>query len=1070
MTDAHAVRYRITLFGTFEVLGKRDVATTAAWRSQQNRTILKVLLLNRGHTVTSDMLLDILWPDEAPTVTRRRLYVRMSQLRRMLDPDRPQVIIRSTDNGGYRIPLDAGLWIDVDAFEAAAARGRRAQERGSLDEAIRAYETARRLYRGDLLEEDRYADWTLSERERLLERYLTLLTELAEAYAQQGRYRRAIALYRRVLDRDPFREAVFVRLILVYTYAGEPSQALRMYERCRQILSEEMDIAPLPATQALAAQIRSGTLLTADKPPQYPPPAYVGRLFEIPYSLGHTPFVGREREYAWLIARWREARPGLILVEGEAGVGKTRLVEEALGFAATQSARVMRAFPLPEGTAAPYAPLVEALRPLWRTAPPLKEPSSSHSVLDSLFEAQSPSSPQAAGHQGTRDNAQRRPQSYIVNTATNWLKEQCPPETILYIDDAPNLDTASLALALGLAQAITVVVTARSEALSPSHPLREEFHVLAHSSQADLLAVNRIAEDAVTALIRQLAQRDLPRLTGQLASRTSGNPLFLVAALQSLFETGALHVDSSGAWAYDGGDVMIPPSVHELIEQRLQNLVREARQVFDVIALIDQDFDFALLQLITESEEIPLLNTLDDLIELGLVIEPRAQGRGEFAPAHGLYTEVARATLPGVRARRLHGRIGDALHTLYPDDVTYSPRLAYHYHRANRVTAAVPAAVRAGELALDQYSVQQAQAHFEDAARWTKAAAWTPPPPLLARLHAGWAEALRRGGEPEAALDHYTQALPHANDVLKLHLVYQMTALRTMNGADPHAFSRWAKELETEISNPLALSALRCVQTFWEALYGNPARARRCAAEGWSHLRHARGRDEVPQWLLDRATIILARTHALWGEWRLAQRYATQALDGNRARDDAYGAANAHVTLAQATYGLGHSDEAGTHAQRALSEAEAAGDLRLQGKAIHVQALVCLRGASPENVELLVERLLDIAEQTGDLEAYARGQLLRAQLLQRAGALDAARGLLQMLLARARGVGIPSYMVTMLRQLAEVQFAAGDIADAQATIHQGLILAHQCRMQHEVTRLTALTSKIGQREYPPSSR
>jgi len=1057
--------YRAHLLGTFEVTGDRDLASSTAWRSQQNRTILKMLLLNRGHTLTADALLELLWPNEDPTATRRRLYVRISQLRRMLDPEQPQAYIQSVDHGGYRFTPTAEWWIDVDAFEAAADRGRRAQEDGDLDAAIVAYEQARSLYRGDLLEEDRYADWTLAGRERLLERYLVLLAELAEAYAQQGRYRRAIALYRRILDRDPYREAVYVHLMLVCTYAGEPSQALRTYERCRQILADEMDIAPMPATQTLAAQIRSGTLQRIDDATLYPPPVYAGRLFEIPYSLGHTPFVGREREYAWLVARWREARPGLILVEGETGVGKTRLVEEALGFAATQGAHVMRAFPLPEGTAVPYAPLVEALRPLWHRVPPSKQLPARSPVLDRLFEKQ-PSSPrQPIGQRSESSGAHQYLQSHVVNAVTNWVSGQCPPETVLYIDDAPNLDATSAALVLGLAQAITVVVTARSEALPQNHPLREGFHVLARSSQADRLTVNRLTGEMVTTLIRQLAQRDLPSLTGRLASRTAGNPLFLVAALQALFEEGTLHTDAGGAWAYDGGDLSVPPSVRELIEGRLQRLAREAHHVFDTIALIGQDFDFALLQRITEINEMSLLDTLDDLIALGLVIEPRAQGRSEFAPAHGLYTEVAQATLPSVRARRLHGRIGDALRTLYPYDATRSARLAHHYHQADRLTEAVPAAVRAGELALDQYGVHQAQAHFEDAALWAKDATWTPPPPLLVRLHAGWAEALRRGGQPEAAFDHYAQALPHADDVLKLHLVYQMAALRTMNGADPGTFSRWGTELEAELSDPWALSALRCVQTFWEALYGNPERARRCAAEGWSHLRHARGTDEVPQWLLDRATIILARTHALWGEWRLAQRYATQALDGNRARDDAYGAANAHVTLAEAAYGLGQDDDARDHARKALSEAEAAGDLRLQGKAVHVLALVYLRDASPKHVEPLVVRLLEIAGHTGDLEAYARGQLLRAQLLQRAGALGAARDLLQPLLAKARSVGVPSYIVTILRQLAEVLLAAGDIDGARATGHEGLKLAYRCRMQHEVTRLTALESKINPEEF-----
>ncbi|MGC9469570.1 MAG: BTAD domain-containing putative transcriptional regulator, partial [Anaerolineae bacterium] len=385
MNNTAAGPYRVHLLGTFEIVGARDLTSTDGWRSQQSRTLLKFLLLNRGHVITADQLLELLWPNEDPEASRPRLYVRISQLRRMLDPEKPQAHIKTVEGRGYRFEVQPTWWVDVDAFDAAAEGGREAQEAGALSDAIAFYEEAHRLYRGDLLEEDRYADWAFVERERLLERYLTLLTELAEAYVQKGRYRRAIALYQRVLDRDPFREAVFVRLMLAYSHAGEQVHALRTFERCRRLLAEEMGVAPLPATQALAEEIRTGTYWTTDTAARYPPPAYDGRLFEIPYSLADTPFVGREREHAWLIARWREQRPGLVLVEGEAGAGKTRLVDEALGFAATHGATVLRMPPLTEGLTAPYAPVIEALRPLWRPETLSNLPVAHRRLLASLF-------------------------------------------------------------------------------------------------------------------------------------------------------------------------------------------------------------------------------------------------------------------------------------------------------------------------------------------------------------------------------------------------------------------------------------------------------------------------------------------------------------------------------------------------------------------------------------------------------------------------------------------------------------------------------------------------------------
>lgn len=258
---------------------------------------------------------------------------------------------RTRPGGGYTISAGADCWIDSEAFEAQAERGRRAQEDDHMLEAVTAYETARTLYRGDFLEENIYDDWTFAERERLRERFLVVLTELAECYARQGRYRRAIGACLQVLSTDSVREAVYVRLMLYYYYAGERTEALRTYDRCRRQLDEQLAVQPLPDTRRLAERIRDGSLWSLPDGPRYPPPAYEGRLYTVPYSLGAPPLVGRDREYAWLVERWLTMPHGLILVHGEAGAGKSRLVEEFLGYAAGQGAATLRGRGRPGPTA-----------------------------------------------------------------------------------------------------------------------------------------------------------------------------------------------------------------------------------------------------------------------------------------------------------------------------------------------------------------------------------------------------------------------------------------------------------------------------------------------------------------------------------------------------------------------------------------------------------------------------------------------------------------------------------------------------------------------------------------------
>ena len=126
---------RIRMLGPFQVLQDGDPIPSSTWRSQQTRTVLKVLLARRGRVVPADQLLEILWPEDDPDAGRKRLHVRVSQLRRALDPGGSSAPI-VTAEGGYAFSPEADCWLDVAEFEAQAERGRQCQEDGNLAEAV----------------------------------------------------------------------------------------------------------------------------------------------------------------------------------------------------------------------------------------------------------------------------------------------------------------------------------------------------------------------------------------------------------------------------------------------------------------------------------------------------------------------------------------------------------------------------------------------------------------------------------------------------------------------------------------------------------------------------------------------------------------------------------------------------------------------------------------------------------------------------------------------------------------------------------------------------------------------
>lgn len=664
---------RIQLLGNFILFRDGEPIDDKAWRSRQARTILKILLVQPGAVVTSERLIDYLWPDENESTARRRLHVRISDLRRVLPHPSPILTV----NSGYYFDVTCDYQLDVVAFEQWVENGRFHQEKNNLTEAIAAYENARDLYKGAFLAEDLYASWATAPREKFHELHLNSLSELADCYALQGRYRRAITLGQQVVATDSLREAVYVRLMLYHYYAGERTQALAVYARCQQLLSTELAVDPLPATTAIMHQIRDGALWRNDAIPRYPPPIYQGRLFETPYSLGNPPLVGREREYAWLVKQWQQPDVRLILLEGEAGIGKTHLLRAFANYAAGQKGVILHSR-LAQTEKRPFSLIIAALRPLLTVDMMAHLSPANRRALTTLWPhllAEKEQKPLDLGPE------QARLRLFAAVDAAVALA--LPTGGLWIVDNSHRTRSASLALLAQLTSHLNIVLAYRGGEAGDTHPLR---HMMPAVGKTALLSLTPLPQTAVSTLLTQLAQSDLPALAHRIASQSEGNPLFVIALLQHMFEEGVLYVDDNGRWRQtDEQTVSLPPTIRQTVEVRLQRLNRTQRHVFDIVAVLGGEFDFALLHQISHQSEAELLDLLDELLDAGLLIEPRLNGRKEFAIAHDYYVEIAYDTLPPVRRRRLHLWAGEAMETVYTDDLSpHYTTLAHHFHHANQ--------------------------------------------------------------------------------------------------------------------------------------------------------------------------------------------------------------------------------------------------------------------------------------------------------------------------------------------------------------------------------------------------
>jgi len=232
-----------------------DDVAVEDWPSARCRSLFGYLLTHREPWPAREVLMDVFWPGSSPDASRNSLNVAIHGLRRTLRTitDRPVIV---HGNGTYGISHDLRLWLDVDAFDSCVESGRRSEDAGDVDVAMRDYEFAEGLYRGDFMAEDPYEDWAALTRERLRLAHLDALGRLSNLYFNAGHYTACASLCQRIIERDPCREDAHRRLMRCYSRQGQPHLALMQYRACARALASELGVETDPATQELHEHIR----------------------------------------------------------------------------------------------------------------------------------------------------------------------------------------------------------------------------------------------------------------------------------------------------------------------------------------------------------------------------------------------------------------------------------------------------------------------------------------------------------------------------------------------------------------------------------------------------------------------------------------------------------------------------------------------------------------------------------------------------------------------------------------------------------------------------------------------
>jgi len=299
---------RVQLFGEFRVWRDHEELTPTLTHLGKPKLLLKILITRPGRIFLQDELIELLWPEMAPQTAAVNLRKRISELRKVLEPElargsKSQYIL--TRASGYCFNPKAPYTTDAQEFLKVWKKGQKLEQEGRLGPARREYEAAAALVSGDYLAEDRYEEWAIGLSNEWEERYLSLLEQLGECEAQLGRFHEAIARAHKGLTKQPWRERFYEQWMLYAYLYGEQAQALKAYEECVRLLKEHLRSSPSPRLKELHEQIVKGRVVGIDR---YRIPKRPRR--RVPLSLGRLPFVGRESELDRLIEQFETACAG----------------------------------------------------------------------------------------------------------------------------------------------------------------------------------------------------------------------------------------------------------------------------------------------------------------------------------------------------------------------------------------------------------------------------------------------------------------------------------------------------------------------------------------------------------------------------------------------------------------------------------------------------------------------------------------------------------------------------------------------------------------------------------------
>jgi DNA-binding SARP family transcriptional activator/predicted ATPase len=645
----------IKLFGGFCLTAAGQ--PVPGFHSPRLQSLLAYLVLHRDTPQARQWLAALLWPNAPDSQARTNLRKTILFLRQAL----PETdVFLKCDGTLLQWRVDAPFTSDVTDFESALAAG--------------AFEKAAALYTGDFLP-GMYDEWIQPERERLFQIYQQTLEHLIRQKEDAGDYTAALNFAQQLLHNDPLREEVHRHVMRLYDLKGDRAAALYAYQQCAALLQRELNVAPSPATRQVYECLLSHKGNSAQGVP----------------LAGAFPLVGRAAEWARLRETWQSAaqgNPRLVLISGEAGIGKTRLAEELLAWVDRQGLPVSSAYCYAAEGASAYAPVTTWLRAqslshlelVWRSEiarllPELAKDASGVNIPGPLTQAWQ----------------RQRFHEALARAVLGADLTECQPHLFLLEDlqwcDGDTLAWLNYLLRYNARARLLVVGTLRSEATPEDGPLPTLLADLRRRSLLTEIGLQPLNPMDTTRLGESaLGQVMDAETAASLYRETEGNPLFIVEFARAGL---AQAVD-----AEDVGTAGLPPLVQAAVASRLTQLSQPAQHTMHLAAVIGREFTFEVLCRASGQDEETLVDALDELWQRRVI---REQGKNAYDFSHDKLRQVAYASLSATRRRRLHKQAAEALSIVYAQHSDpVSGQIGWHYEQAGENQAAAEWLWKAG--------------------------------------------------------------------------------------------------------------------------------------------------------------------------------------------------------------------------------------------------------------------------------------------------------------------------------------------------------------------------------------